>query len=442
MKYLMDRVTWASALLTAWIMMTTPPTLAQPPALDPGEPAEAALAPTSVEVINPELRTQLLTFAPYASMLNKLSLGAYKPSSIADVMEDWTSMRAQNEDPFNAHRELTAAYRDMRAFLVDSHGRITPAMRDMHLPDLQIDPLEAPELALAVLLMQASFEIGKNEAIRNWYEQYDTKCQAAYRRIMPLLRKTAKGKPTTDDSVRVRHWFAKQNDQWVYLEALNVTHKTLTNVSLCIRLETLDGAYSDHYFFIPQWRPYKGDEATPPTGVATGTRVDLSDVPGRLPIRLAGNWSKVGAKGTTLATVELVSDELMARNVKSRLDDHIPTAADQILNDVQAQLLTKSRYKKVLERLTRIRPALATQNDAVRIARLDTLSKAAGDALDAIFKSYDDRIEKAEKAIKSLREQRLRRRSDTKQIDKKISDQEAIIKKLQSERLDWAQGRR
>ncbi|MBX3377244.1 MAG: hypothetical protein KF678_09615 [Phycisphaeraceae bacterium] len=387
----------------------------------------AAMAPASTMAqteeslaVDPALRDQLLAFVPYISMRNKLTLGEQEPATVAAVMEEWTSEREFNEHLFDAHPSLRAAYRDVRSFLVESRHSITPALREIILPAIDLDPITHPELAITLALMRARFEIAKNKAVLSWCERYDAKCRAAYQRILPLLRKAAKGQETNDGTIRIRHWYAQEHG--VYLEAVNVSGRQLHNVSLYVRLETLDGASSDHYFFRPVWPSSAGD----------------NDNGHRYTLRLAVDWWPIGAECTTLAIVEVISDELLARGIRCPIDDQVPTAADRIFRENEAQLSAKSRPKVIMNRLERIKGRLGPYPE--RLSQLNAQFDSAKAMLDTAVAALDAKIEKTKQEIRELERPGPKYAVETREARRKRAKE--TLAKLEAERLQWLRGER
>ena len=383
--------------------------------------------------LDPQLRDQLLVFAPTVALNNRLSpLGSDQPNNVADALAEYAAAGDGTQDLFGAHSDLQSAYRDVRAFLVNSRPRITPALQALPMPQVTIDPVETPELALAVIFLQMASEVAKHEAIRSWCIESDRLAIAAYKRIMPLLRQTSHGKPTDDNSVDIALGFTPE--QWVYLEAVNTSGKTLTNVSLHVELETLNGDSCDHYYFLPQWAPER-----------------------RQPLRIASAWADVGAHGTTSASVDIVSDEIIAENIRREFGANIPIAADQIMADAEAQLRTGRRPKLVIDRMNKIRRPIGPYRD--RVERMQSILDQANQMLETKVAAIDKKIEDNERSIDALNDdiaglkEQWRQKSASldakKRIQTKIDDKEqklkehrATLKQLKSERQEWMRGER
>lgn len=385
------------------------------------------------QALDPQLRDQLLVFAPTVALNNRLSpLGSDRPNTVAEALAEYAAADDGTQDPFGAHSDLQSAYRDVRAFLVNSRPRITPALQSLPMPQITIDPLEAPELALAVMFLQMAAEVAKHEAVRSWCVESDQLACTAYKRIMPLLRQTSPGRLTDDNSVDVTLRFTPE--QWVYLEAVNTSGKSLTNVSLHLELETLNGNSSDHYYFLPKWAPEH-----------------------RQPLRIASDWASVGAHGTTSASVDIVSDEIIAENIRRDFGDNIPIAADQIMNEAEAQLRTGRRPKLVIDRMNKLRRPVGPYRD--RVERLQSILDRAKQMLDTKITAIDKKIEAIEARIEDTKdgirrnEEKRRQKSTSKDVKKqlqqkierleqKLAELRATEKQLKSERQEWMRGER
>jgi len=395
-------------------------------------------APPDEKPLDPRLQEQLLNFLPYVSMINRMTPGANQMPEIVRALEEWTMMRKEEENLFNGHPHLQGAYRSMRAFLLKSNRAAGPVLQGLAVPRMEFEADDPPFLILAALLFQASAEIAKNEALRSWYEQYDDQCRTAYKRVWPLLRKLAKGKRRNDDSVHVRHWFARED--WVFLEVLNKSHRPLTDVSLRLRLGTLDGATSDHYYFLKRWEPFRNDDGAAPGPLELAWNIERAEFPGRFPVRLATDWLSVGAAATTSVVIDLFSNEIVVESLMVAIDDHIPQAADRILDQAASQVRSRQQPKLVMDRLKATMSRLAQYPD--RVARGERLFDLAKGQLDAAVASCDERIDKFEKQIKQLYDKRERRNADVPSINKRIVELKGKKQLVVKEKADILKGAR
>lgn len=369
-----------------------------------------------------ELREQLLTFAPYASMHSRFETTPSGGTGAAAVLTDWTELRELDESVFDARVQLQTAYRDLRAFMVRTEGSALPMLRSISFPTPSIDPVASPEMALAELMFFVSAEMSRNAALKAWSRDHDETCRAAYARILPLLRQVVDDTDDDPEYVRLRHWFVE--GQGVFLEALNVSGRPLHNVTLVVRFATLDGSDSEHYYFIPEWTHERdGNEGY------------------RYPLRMASDWAPVGAAATTSATVEVISDEYSERMLKFEFDDHIPTAADHVLKVNDSILATKKQHAvvianaRIVERNTRAYPE--------RLARAKAQRALAQERLNAVLGALDAKIETLKEKQEEITPSNIRwkRRSREERSEARMELQEQI-NTLQAEKTDWQSGRR
>lgn len=396
------------------------------PAQEAPETPEAPEAGPAARAVDPRVREQLLTFAPYVSMRSRLTIGLHRPADVAGALTEWTRMREEEENLFSGNTLLQSAYRDFRAFLVATHAGIIPALQALNLEGLEAlgGAGEIPEVQLGAMLLIAMAEIQKNRIVMDWYEQHDAKCRAAYKRVFPLLKQAARGKEWSDRSVSVRHWFTdgKGDSRGVFLEALNQSGRTLTNVSLRVVLETLDGRSCEHYYFIKEW-PSEGSGASE----------------NRFTLVPAADWWAVGADATTRATVDVVSDEILVSGVRSEIKDQVPTAADKIMNEVAAELAARTHPRRALIRLAKIRPLIAAYPD--RAARADGLTREAQGVLDEAVERVDARIKESREAIKRLEVYSTKERPDAKKRrEARLKEEREKFRALEAERLRWNKG--
>lgn len=380
-----------------------------------------------------ELRKQLLTIAPYISLHSPLSVG-YASESPAEVLHRFKQLEEIEELSMDGHVALQRAWRDVRAFLVASRNRITPAI-ERAMPKLSLsaaDLSDDPLAAIVLLYIHACYEYSKQVAVASWQQEYDNKCQSAYRAVFPLMTEVANGEAVSRDGVRIASGFTKQN--WVYLYAINESGIRLANVSIHVQLSTIDRRSSDHYYFIGE--PWERNQA--------------------IPLRLTIDWHRaVGAAATTAAVVNLVSDQILISNARWLIDDHIPTAADRIMDEVERDIRAKQPLKRIIERLDIIRGAVNPYPD--RAARRDALRASAQSQFDGavnviagkITKAKDDLRDKRQRLEKLQMEYRNARGTQRERLERQIKERsdelrtlEANLKLLESERSDLLAGRK
>ena len=385
-----------------------------------GLPAGAVggVDPVEAESSNAKLRSQLHSFAPYISMYNnRLTLGQ---SDVGTVLGELTRLKEFQDNTFDASEALKYSFRDIRGFLVRSEKRITPATpKDSHVSVPLVTPTSV-ELVFAVALLRQFEEIARNEDLRNWQNEYDVKCRDAYRKLMPGLRSVATGVKGPADSIAIVSSFDETN--WVYLAAVNRSHRTLHNVTLAVRLTTIDGSASDHYYFIPEW----------------------SEERNKYPLRLASDWFwGNGASMTTRATVDLISDEVVCSGISCPLEENVPIAADAILAKVDDQIHHRKQLKGAIDKLESMKDLVAKYPD--RAARRAELLTSAREKLAAILKDFDERIKKEEQYIASRRDEAAGAktlRSDPARAKKEIEVSDKEMKRLKVERQDFVNGKR
>lgn len=353
-------------------------------------------------------------------MLNDLIVGRSDPATVADVLKRWTAEREDNEGLYDADPALAAAYRDFRAFLVGSRSDITPALRDLKIPALPIDPSAAPELAIAMVITHAMFEVAKHNAISRWTRELDQKCRTSYRRIMPLMLAAARGERGAECPVHIRHWFTPQN--WVYLEALNSSGRELTNVTLHARFATIDGRSSDHFYYFPAW-----------------PKESANSEAHRRYLRPAADWWSIGAAATTAVTVTLISDEVVTSGTRFALPDHIPSAADLVFDEVEVMLKRKQLPKEAMRRLERTKPHLGAYPD--RLRRLEDLHGRADEMLRAIVADLDKKIAASRKQIESLEKPQQRASAESRRVSQ-LQKARETLRRLEIERAAWLGGKR
>jgi len=387
---------------------------AQPVASDNPEPADEMS-----EAKAQRLREQLLAFALEVSMRSDLSLGVESTAKVIEVLEAWSKKKDAEGDLFDAHKSLQSVYREFRAFLVKSYADVIPALRTLSIPSLQVDPEVSPELAVIGLFASAIIEIQKNNVVLKWCQERDAASRSAYSRIFPLLKRTAKGKLYTDHSVEITYGFV-QDRGGVFLEARNVSGKTLTNVSLKIKLETLDGRSSDHYYFIPKWDQTRSGE---------NSRGFF--------LLIAADWWPIGAAATTSAIVDLISDEIIIATLRCGIDTHIPTAAARIMDELDAQLKTRLRIKAILNRIDKIRNKLGQHPDLLKRAEL--LRKDALKLYNIALNVLDERIDKTRESIRELQKPQPKGRGRTRN-DAMLKREQNTLKEQQNMRIRLVKG--
>ena len=388
------------------------PALAQPGAEDPapGEPHREYIDDT-------RLRSHLHEFASIISFDSPLTIGR----DVVGVLERIEAIRTQDRDGFASDPSLLRASREVFSYLARSvpaaraSAAAAPRVEDLLIPALAE---ELPEVALMLTFIRA-FEVASAEQVlANWQSDYDTECAKAYRMIFPSLRSVSPGVDTDEPIIEVVGRFS--GEQWVYLEAVNRSGYPLTNVSLAIQLGTIDGASADHYYFVPH--------------LGAGHRY---------PLRLSMQWNATGAKATTWARINLVSDEFIASNIHCRIDDHIPIAADMFLDSIAVQLQRKSKPKIAIDRLNAMRSSLGMHplhmDRCVELLRQgNNMLRAEVDRLDAQLKK--DRASLREAEIQ--RRKRGNRESTNTLLDRQIRALRASIERLERERMAWLKGER
>jgi len=368
------------------------------------------------------LRSQLLAFAPYVSMHSRFRFSTDDQSDAAAVLTEWTDLRKSNEDLFNSHAQLKTAYRDIRAFMVRTESSAIPMLQEVEIPELSINPLEQPELALAELILVISAETARNERLNAWSRDHDATCRADYARILPLLRRVFEKPTEGPELVHLRHWFVE--GKGVYLEALNLSGQTLHNVTLSIRLLTIDGTSSDHYYFIPEWPAEQSG----------------SDQH-RYPLRIASDWSNVGAAATTSARLEVLSDEYVHKIHLFRFDDNIPTAADRVLGLNDAVLKTGKKPAVVIERARKLERQLGAYPE--RRERAKNQRNTAQNILNTATGHLDQKIIGLRKSIKDINSTNIRWKNKSRKARADARQKLRVeIKKYEKEKLAWKSGRR
>ncbi len=381
---------------------------------------------TSEDGFNPDefrtLRSQLLAFAPYASMHSRFRVASDDQSEAVAVLTEWTTLRETNEDLFSSRFQLKNAYRDLRAFMVRTESSAVPMLKQVKFPEPSINPFEYPELALAELIILASVEIGRNEALNAWSRDHDATCRASYARILPLLRQVFEKPTEGEESVHLRHWFVE--GRGVFLEALNLSGHTLHNVTLYVRMYTLDGTWSDHYYFIPEWPEQKnGSEQH------------------RYPLRIASDWSHVGAAATTSAKLEVISDEYVDRMLTIKFDDNIPTAADRILRLNSSLLKAGKQPAVVIDRARKLERHLGGFSQ--RRAQAKSQRIQAQEILDMMLDKLDQKIKGINKKIKDISPSNLRwKNKSKKERSAARAKLRKEIKKIEAEQREWKSGLR
>lgn len=338
----------------------------------------------------------------------------------SSALDAWTRLRELNEDVFSSRAELLIAYRDLRAFFVRTDASATPMLSSLRLPGPSIDPFEHPEMALAELFFIVSAEAARNAALSSWMRDYDQTCRKAYERIMPLIRDVGESRLANDGAIHLRHWYVQGHG--VYLEALNQSGHTLRNATLLVRLQTLDGSSCDHYFFIKDWpSETSGSEAH------------------RYPIRIASDWTAVGAASTTSAIVEVVADEQSVLPMRVSFDDHIPTAADRLMDEHDRKLKARQQPAIVLRQSRSILGVLGAFPD--RRGRAIQQQQTAQSVLDSAIATIEKQIDGLESRIERTRGRTLpsgRRTEGNPEARRKYQQQ---IRELKRKIADLKAGR-
>lgn len=381
------------------------------------QPLEAAKAtPVEVEKSTDRLRSQLVSFAPYVSMYNnRLTLGQ---SRVEDVLDELNRLKEYKDNPFDESESLRRSSRDIFGFLVLSQGRITPALKDKRVRLNTDDYPVPPGYFFALSLLESYAEMLKVTDLAKWQAEYDGKCRTAYRSLLPDLRRVAKGEKSAGQPVTVIGSFDKTD--WIYLAAVNNTQRTLTNVTLVVRLASIDGETdgSEHYYFIETWPMDKR----------------------KYPLRLASDWLPgYGAKATTMATVELISDEMVASGIDCKIDDHVPIAADLFLNEIEKQIQKKSKLKVAIDRLNAMTTPVSRFAD--RASKRMQLETKAKDTLAGILAGIDAELKKTEEQLSDARKGLAKRNSGFDSVyTAQVADAKKKLEKLKAERIEWVKG--
>lgn len=404
--------------------LTDPAVEVSPPADQPTRDPETP--PADATTLTPEqiakLRRQLHTFAPYASMHNRFAFGDGAGRAAARVLTEWTEIRETNENAFDASKPLQSAYRDLRAFMVKSEGPALQALEQMRLPQPTLGPATGdPFIMLAELMFISAAEIGRSQVLSQWSHDHDDVCRAAYKRLLPDLRRVVDRKRPDKDVIHLRHWFLE--GRGVYLEVVNRSGQDLTNVTLVVRLGTLSGEASDHYFFLPTWPGGNGQSGSE-----------------RYAIRLSRDWESVTAAATTSALIEVISDQLCLSETRFEINDHIPSAADRLLR-INRDRLAQSRFLALAVRdASRLESKLADYPERLLAAK--ELRKDADARLKQIIEAANKRIEGHNKRIDEL----MKPRRKGENITDEASDQIRKTRKaIDAERIliaDYKGGKR
>lgn len=340
--------------------------------------------PTTLASTGPvteEQRTQLFRLASEVSMRNRLMIAGQGPKRVADVLASFQKEADDQGKRFDAHETLSGVWASHRSFLVASKPALIAAIRDFEMPSIPIDPTENPEAALAAAFVVSAVEIRRQSIIWNWHQQHDVHCRRQYERLMPLIRRAAKGKELKDGGVTVEPAFAHRD--WAYLRAVNTTNRKLTNVTLKITLESLDGRKCDHYFFLPAWYPNlaKGEVVAVDGEEAFGHEYF---------IRISSEWAMIDAHATAFATVDLYSDQVVATDMRSVLSEQFPGAARALLDELGPQIDSNERLAEAIRQLDRASRSLSNQRDEFQL--VSEAAAAARKRLAAYIKSIDDAI--------------------------------------------------
>jgi hypothetical protein len=381
-------------------------------------PESSPQSATSDPAVKAALRGDLLRFAPLVSLRNKFTLGEYSPTDVATVLETWTKDREQ-ERGFNSHPSLEAAYRDYRAFLVASHQRVTPLLKSLTLQSAILNDIAYSEANIAAAFLAAAAQVKKDLVLFEWYSQHDQKCQDAFRRIFPLLRSTSTATPLSDGAINARHWFTR--DKGVFLEAINDTGRALRNVSLKVVWETLDGRTLEHYYFLSEWPAARKE----------------SDAH-RFFLRPAAQWWDVGADATTALTIEMLSDESTVQRQRVRLDDQVPTAADQIIAELTLAQKEWRQPKIAIDRLTKIKPQLVRYKD--REEAVEALLKTAKEQLETATEAIDKKLKEDKASLKDQQSKSYTQSWQEKTRKEQIEKLKESIKTLEARRQRWMRG--
>lgn len=391
----------------------------------PQQPAEIAPEPAESPEIAPKPRdprapAQLLGFLPYASMSMDNPVMAGRP--VGTVLGALTRAKSLGENPLDADPTLQRRSRELISFLVLSRGRMTPAHKDASPPIPAISEQADPMMVFGLVLFAAYFEAMKDGAIASWQRDYDDACRKAYRDLMPLARVTATGRQISEPAVGIVPIFDTQN--WVRLAAVNHSQQRLTNVTLAVRMGTIDGRTSEHYYFIPEWEK----EFT-------------------FPLRTATDWDPVGADATTTALVEVLSDQVVMSRQVFKVDDHVPTAGTRFLMELEGAVRSGKRDKRSIDRLEQMTGPLTSHPELA--AQRSTLEQEAREKLAGVLADLDDKIKaKLEERTKVSRTQprpRSGAESVTQFQERKERDLDTIdaqLKALRAERADWFSGKR
>lgn len=393
-----------------------------------GFAAGVAVSQPAKRELNPASREQVLKLAPIVSMRNELTLGPSAPSRAADVLAQWIKERdeAGAKEAAGVDETVRTAQRDMRSFFAGpATGRAEAAIRTMDgvkAAALIAGAADEPELGIAAAIATMYAEAAKNDAVASWWASYDQRARLNARRILPVIRATALGKATSDDSIVIRHTLLRDPDT-VALQAVNNSHRPLKNVAMYVVLESIDGQTSEHFYFRPTW---EREDGKPARDVYT--------------LRLASDWGHIGAGGTVAAKVSVFSDEIIAENVRCAIDDNIPLAADQYLDRAEKQANAKAKLKPLYETLDRVRPKLIAYPD--RVARLDGVRGVAKSAFDARMKALDSEIVRAHGEVGRIQDliDNANKRTDIKKLESDLKKADTKHKALVDERAKLGRG--
>jgi hypothetical protein len=386
-----------------------PPAEGVPALKDP--PPMPEPAPMTEEAVA-KVRGQIFVLVPHISMSmeNRLTMG----TPVANVLEEFDTLHEFKDSTFDAHPTMQRVGRDLTSFLVQSRGRVTPAMQNAHLP--AVEPRVDDEYVFVLALLQVFYEAAKNEALRSWQADFDVKCRSGYHDLMPLLRKVAKGKKPPRAPVKITGAFNKE--RWVYLVATNDTDAPLTNATLAVKMATIDGRAAEHYYFVSKWDPRK-----------------------KLPLRIAVDWLPVDADATTSGQVELVSDEFVAPPTAFAVDDNIPTAGDKCLAECASQFGGRRQVAVITRRLELMKPLLQQYQD--RAARVEELLRSTRGFVGDRIKKFDADITEQEKSVGRAKEQltKTKGESQRRRLQEQIDSSLKKIAELKRQKADVTSGK-
>lgn len=381
----------------------------------------SAPPPTKKEY-DPRLHFQLSGFLPYASMSMDNELIAGHP--LAEVLGKILRAKEFDDNPLDAHPLLQSRSRELVSFLAGSRNRIEPAYKEVapSMPAIVIETND-PMMMFGLALFSYYETAMKNAVIRSWQEEYDRTCRTVYKDLLPIARDLSKGEETKLSVIAIKPNFDQQ--KWIGLTAVNSSDQDLGNVSLAIKFGTIDGQTSDHYYYLKSWK--KGQV---------------------LPLRLDTLWnSRVGAMCTTTAQIELVSDELLARRIDSHIDDHIPSAATRILDELSPQIASNKKLAEAIGRLSMMEKSLAahpelasTRAELEKVSRLKLKEILAG--IDEAIKNVDAEYAKVEGQYPDVKWSKDRFNEFNK---KKAADKDLLKskrQKLKQERADYTSGKK